>query len=843
MVKPVESSSLDEESRRLDAWFLMLRNLSHCLWHSKSMAGMLEEFCQILVTKANYLSVEIELQRQDQREFFHVDSNKQAVLAPEFIELPLYQQTLCIGHLRVSTEAGLNPGAETHSLLTRLSKELSSAIEALSQHNTQLQVPDHLQNRPEILALAIAQSPFAIVITNAHGEFEYCNASFTAMSGFSAEEVCQTPLLWNAGDGLDDTRKAQFTALKIGEQWQGEIVSRRKDNSLCWERQIVSPLCDADGKITHLVAVKQDISVSKHQLKEVEQALLLREQALVSSSNGIMITRSDENDHSIVYVNPAFARITGYSAEEVIGREGRFLVRDDLAQPDLEEIRAALREKREGHAMLRNYRKDGTQFWNELHISPVKDASGAATTHFVSVINDVSERVNYQKELEYQATHDSLTGLANRNLLNDRITQAIAWAKRQDLSVGLMLLDLDHFKLINDGSGHGAGDTVLKEVALRLSRCVRETDTVARLGGDEFVIVLTDLPETDDVNVIAEKVLSTLSKPFEVEGHDMFVTASIGISLYPRDGDNGETLLRYADIAMYRVKEHGRNSVRQFIPEMGLTAISRLNMEGALRRGLERNEFILHYQAKINIHTNEIIGAEALVRWCHPQIGLIHPIEFIPLAEETGLILPLGEWVLAEACRQQIAWQSEGVLPLKIAINMSSRQFRQEDLSERVAAIFTNTGADPSNFILELTESMVMQDVSSTLITLRALKKLGLSISLDDFGTGYSSLSYLRRFPIDELKIDKSFINDIHDNPDDAAIASAIIAMTLSLGLRVVAEGVEKKEQVDMLIKMGCTYVQGYYFGRPMDANSFINRFQEHQAKLATEQSAEQQAR
>ena len=480
---------------------------------------------------------------------------------------------------------------------------------------------------------------------------------------------------------------------------------------------------------------------------------------------------------------------------------------------------------------MRNYRKDGSQFWNELHISPVKDASGAITTHFVSVINDVSERVNYQKELEYQATHDSLTGLANRNLLNDRITQAIAWAKRQELHVGLMLLDLDHFKLINDASGHGAGDEMLKQVALRLNQCVRDTDTVARLGGDEFVIVLTDLQEYGDVDVIAEKILDSLSRPIEINGHDVFVTASIGISVYPRDGDHGEILLRYADIAMYRVKEHGRNSVRQFVPEMGLTAISRLNMESAMRRGLERGEFVLYYQPKMDLVTQQVIGAEALVRWRHPQIGLVHPIEFIPLAEETGLILPLGEWVLAQACRQQVLWKDRHPADLSIAINMSSRQFRQDDLAERVAKIIQETGADPRRLTLELTESMVMQDVSSTLIALRSLKSLGLSISLDDFGTGYSSLSYLRRFPIDELKIDKSFINDIHTNPDDAAIASAIIAMGLSLGLSVVAEGVETIEQITSLKEMRCSQVQGYYFAKPLDVTAFEQFLNDKQVK------------
>ncbi|MFZ6758044.1 EAL domain-containing protein [Undibacterium sp. Ji50W] len=819
-----QTNALDAESHRLEEWYLLLGEISHCLWYSSELPAMLRGFCRILVQRAGYLCAEVELDLGDKSEIYRFRADRPAAEGMQYLVLPLQHDGHALAHLRVGAEFDLSENSNACNILSRFAKELAHAVHSLNSTHEH----HDLQDNMEMLALSVRQSPFAVVITNAAGELEYGNDSFCRISGYQLNEVLGQHVFWNSGDPADEKVMRIILALKVGEHWQGEVLSHRKDGTTYWERQVVSPLCNADGVITHLVAVKQDITDSKFQLKEVEQALLLREQALVSSSNGIMITRSDDSDHSIVYVNPAFEKITGYTAQEVIGREGRFLVREDLAQPDLQEIRSALREKRAGCALLRNYRKDGTQFWNELHISPVKDASGAATTHFVSVINDVSERVNYQKELEYQATHDSLTGLANRNLLNDRITQAIAWAKRQDLSVGLMLLDLDHFKLINDASGHGAGDEMLKQVAQRLSHCVRETDTVARLGGDEFVVILTDLPETGDVDVVAEKILGALSRPFEINGHEVFVTASIGISLYPRDGDHGEILLRYADIAMYRVKEHGRNSVRQFIPEMGVTAISRLNMEGALRRGLERHEFTLHYQPKIELASGRIVGAEALVRWHHPQIGLIHPIEFIPLAEETGLIIPLGEWVLAEACRQQVSWKKAGLADLKIAVNMSPRQFRQEDLSERVASIFTETGADPAQVTLELTESMVMQDVNSTLVALRALKNLGLSISLDDFGTGYSSLSYLRRFPIDELKIDKSFINDIHENPDDAAIASAIIAMALSLGLSVVAEGVEKKEQAERLRKMGCSQVQGYYFARPMDAAGFTTRFREH---------------
>jgi len=685
-------------------------------------------------------------------------------------------------------------------------------------------------SRLDLLSLAVEQSPFGIVVMGLDGAVEYSTPAFTAMTGYALAEIAgATVHPWNPAETTETIYHSLLSSQHLTPHWRGDVEAHRKDGSSYWERQMVSTLRDADGKHSHLIAVKEDISERRVKRNRYEQTRRLQEQALVSSSNGIMITRSDADDHSIVYVNPAFERITGYSADEVIGLEGRFLVRDDLAQPDLENIRSALRDKREGQATLRNYRKDGSLFWNELHIAPVRDLTGAATTHFVSVINDISERVRYQQALEYQANHDSLTGLANRNLLSDRIEQGIAWAKRHDSTIGVMLLDLDHFKLINDASGHRAGDALLKEVAHRLKSCVRETDTVARLGGDEFVIILTDLPQADDVDQIAEKILGTLSRPIEVAGRDVFVTASIGVSLYPRDGDHGEILLRYADMAMYRVKEHGRNSVRQFVPEMGSTAISRLDMEAALRRGLERGEFLLHYQPKIDLPSQRIVGAEALIRWQHPQIGLVHPIEFIHLAEETGLILPLGEWVLREVCQQQVRWRAQNLPPIKIAINMSARQFRQEDLADHIAAVFAGTGADPGQFILELTESMVMHDVDSTLASLRALKKLGVSLSLDDFGTGYSSLSYLRRFPIDELKIDRSFINDIHTNSDDAAIAGAIVAMARSLSLSVVAEGVEKKEQAELLASLGCNQVQGYYYARPMAESAFTTRLHEQQ--------------
>ncbi|MFZ6847841.1 sensor domain-containing protein [Undibacterium sp. RuRC25W] len=837
----ISRDSLSTETETLEQWYRLLGELTDCLWYSTDLPTMLQSFCRILVERGRYASAELVYETDNQSESYQVSAvpaGDQALNSLSLgVSLTPLRSEQAYATLTLSADFDLDEGSDARQILDRLVKALGEAIVAF------LTTYEHhiLQDNLALSALLVKQSPFSMLITDAQGEFKYCNASYLHRSGFTLEELIGRNVLWSCGDTVLDLQyRAAFLALTPGQYWHGDIQSYNKEGARFRERQVVSPLNDDVGRITHLVAVRQEISdelvshngvKNRVELEEVEQALLLREQALVSSSNGIMITRSDEDDHSIVYVNPAFERITGYPASEVIGLEGRFLVRDDLAQPDLEEIRTALREKREGRALLRNYRKDGTQFWNELHISPVKDATGASTTHFVSVINDVSERVNYQRELEYQATHDSLTGLANRNLLNDRITQAISWAKRQNFLVGLMLLDLDHFKLINDASGHGAGDEMLKQVAQRLTQCVRDTDTVARLGGDEFVIVLTDLQTTEDIDAIAAKILESLSRPIIINGHELFVTASIGISVYPRDGDHGEILLRYADIAMYRVKEHGRNSVRQFMPEMGLTAISRLNMKSAMRRGLEHDEFVLYYQPKIDLVTQQVIGAEALVRWRHPQIGLVMPMEFIPLAEETGLILPLGEWVIAEACRQQVLWKQQRGLDLNIAINMSSRQFREDDLADRVALIIQQTGAEPKNLTLELTESMVMQDVSGTLTALKALKSLGLSISLDDFGTGYSSLSYLRRFPIDELKIDKSFINDIHSNQDDAAIASAIVAMGLSLGLSVVAEGVETIEQITALKDMHCSQVQGYYFSKPLDVEAFEQYLNDRQVQ------------
>jgi len=645
------------------------------------------------------------------------------------------------------------------------------------------------------IGLATAPAPAAVTLAASH-----------------ARE--NTPRDWN--EALKRPGHAQDFPLQGSEALFGTLrIQTIAESSFDSDEQRIFELIAQD--------TAESISRLRHTAaqQQLESSLRQLSRALESSCNGVMITSSTMLDHPIVYVNPAFERISGYSAEEVIGLSGRFLVRDDLNQKGLNNIRDALRNQHDAHAILRNYKKDGTLFWNELYIAPVRDETGEATTHFVSIINDVTERINYEQQLEYQATHDSLTGLANRNLLNDRIAQAIAHAREGGLLVGILLLDLDRFKLVNDGFGHTPANELLKAVSARLAACVRDTDTVARLGGDEFVVVLSRIQSADDVAVVAGKILRALGQPCVLESKEIFITASIGAALYPRDGEHGEALLRNADVAMYRVKEHGRNSYRFYAPEMSHMALDRLDMEGNLRRALERGELLVHYQPLLSLTSGQIVGAEALIRWSHPRIGLIHPGEFIPLAEETGLIIQLGNFVLNRVCQDLRDWQADGLPVVHVAINLSARQFRQDDLAASVRKAIAEYGINGELLDFELTESMVMHDVDNTLATLRELKALGPSLSLDDFGTGYSSLSYLKRFPIDTLKIDRSFINDIHKDSDDAAIAQAVIAMAHKLGMRVIAEGVETDAQLELLRTYECDSFQGYLFSRPVPADEF----------------------
>ena len=442
------------------------------------------------------------------------------------------------------------------------------------------------------------------------------------------------------------------------------------------------------------------------------------------------------------------------------------------------------------------------------------------------------ERKRYQEQLEYQANYDALTGLPNRNLLHDRLKQSV-YAQRFVRSIGVVFLDIDHFKFVNDSLGHNTGDKLLQKVADRLLGAVRDGDTVARLGGDEFILVLNDQTGQEVIYRAMQRIISKIAEPIEVDGQELLVTASAGISLYPQDGPDVETLLKNADAAMYRAKDKGRNNFQFYTAEMNRQVNERLKLESALRRALERREFELYYQPRIHVENGELVGCEALLRWQHPEMGLTLPERFIGLAEETGLIVPIGEWVIKSACAQARAWQKKR-MPVTVSVNLSMRQFKQEGLASVVDDALRQSGLEPKLLEMELTESLVMQDTEAAIRVLARLREIGVDLSVDDFGTGHSSLSYLTQLPISALKIDQSFVQDVKGTggPDEGIVAQAIISLAHNLKLKVVGEGVETAAQFEFLKTHACDEVQGYHFGRPMPAADF-ERFSDQRAGAA----------
>ncbi len=573
-----------------------------------------------------------------------------------------------------------------------------------------------------------------------------------------------------------------------------------------------------EEELAVLTELTADVSFGIHSIRTeaarraAEETLQLRNRAIEASRNGILIV--ERRSHLIIFANPAFAEITGYSASEVVGKSFEFLFDTDRTEKELRHVLRTM-DRRAGTAvLLQSYRKDKRIYWNDLHISPVRDHRGE-TSHYVFIINDVTEYKQYEQQLEYQANHDELTGLPNRNLMRDRLYQALVHARRHQAQIGVLFMDLDQFKVVNDGLGHAAGDELLKVVAARIMECVREGDTVARQSGDEFVVILTDVSGPDEAAEVAKRISAAVARPINILERELQTTLSIGISLFPRDGEDGSTLLRNADAAMYLAKDAGRNTLQFYTAELNARMMQRLMVGSQLRRALENGELCLHFQPQVDLKTRAICGLEALVRWQHPELGLTFPNLFIPVAEENGLIVPLGEWVLREACRQARRWQDKGLPRLVVAVNVSARQL-ERDFPGLVARILEETGLDAGYLELELTESAVMRRPDEMISLLSQLKSLGIRLTIDDFGTGYSSLAYLKRFPFDKLKIDQSFVHDITTDPNAASIVLTVIAMANSMHLRVIAEGVEKKPQLDFLTRQGCDEMQGYYFARPL---------------------------
>ncbi|MFN3791760.1 EAL domain-containing protein [Massilia sp.] len=541
-------------------------------------------------------------------------------------------------------------------------------------------------------------------------------------------------------------------------------------------------------------------------------ALRLHQRAIESAANPILLISAGRPGYPVEYANPACERTLGYGPGELAGQPLASLVQADGDDPGLEELRQALHARRKGHALVRQAARDGRELLSEVYIAPVNDAHGN-TEHFVVTTYDVTVAKRYEAELAHRARYDTLTGLANRALLADRIERAIATAA-DGMPVWAVALDIDHFKLINDTLGRRLGDEALRVLAARIAGALRQADTAARSGGDDFMLVFTECRDERQAAARLQAVRDAIAEPLEVGGRSLVFGSSAGVAGYPADGRDPETLVKHAEVAMYRAKQTGRNAVQFYAPHMNAHASDRLALEGALRNALREDQFELYFQPQVELGSGRVVGTEALIRWRHPHFGTVRPERFIALAEETGLIVPIGAWVLRAACRQNHDWQRAGLGQLRIGVNLSARQFSEPDLVQTVRAVLDETGLQPDSLEIELTESMMMADVEAAIGTMRCLKAMGVKLSIDDFGTGYSSLAYLKRFPVDVLKIDRSFVRDMV-SPDGAAMVDAIISLAHGLRMQVIAEGVETIEQLDSLRAYGCDEVQGHIYGRP----------------------------
>jgi diguanylate cyclase (GGDEF)-like protein/PAS domain S-box-containing protein len=580
------------------------------------------------------------------------------------------------------------------------------------------------------------------------------------------------------------------------------------------------PLEDAAGDTGGVVTVSLDIS----EQKEAQKLNALLATAVQHAGDAIEIT---DAQLSFQYVNPAFERISGFTREEAVGKTPFSLVMNDDADETYRlELQKAIASGASWQGTLTARRKNGALYQQDATVSPVRNADGEIT-HYVAVKRDITERLQAEARIWHLAHHDALTDLPNRVLFQDRLEHTIAQARRGNDLAAIHFIDLDHFKDVNDSLGHEVGDLLLKAVTQRLRECTREGDTVARLGGDEFGVIQFGLTSLDAAEALAKRVLARLSEPFLLDGHEVTISASIGLTLFPLDHDDPLELVKNADMAMYQAKASGRCNVRFYQKDMRENLYLRKKLERELRKAIAENQLEVFYQPQIDARRNQIVGVEALLRWSHPERGYIPPAEFIPIAEESSLIFEIGEWVLKTACMQRRDWQERGLGPIRIAVNLSAVQFLYRDLVGVVVHCLDQSGISPDQLELEITEGVLMRDTEATMTTLRRLTQLGIQIAVDDFGTGYSSMAYLKRFPVTKIKIDQAFVTDVTSDRGDAAIADAVISLAHGLGLTVAAEGVERLEQANYLRARGCDELQGFYFGRPMPASAFEQRLRE----------------
>lgn len=611
-------------------------------------------------------------------------------------------------------------------------------------------------------------------------------------------------------------RAQAMTSAQTGHSFEVEYRIIHADGGVRWVLERGKALYNEAGEVEALEGFIQDITLRKH---SEQMALAAEERYRSIFENAIEGIYQTTPSGKYLNFNPALARIYGYDSTEDLIKGISDIQNQLYVDPGKREefVRLMQAQGRVQHFEAQVYRKHGDIIWITENAREVRDSEGNLL-FYEGTVEDITERKNYEQQIEYQATHDSLTGLPNRTLLSDRLQQCISFADRYRSKVAVAFVDLDQFKMINDSMGHHVGDELLVIMASRLSECVRESDTVVRLGGDEFVLLITGLQRVEDVSQSMQRVLAEVGKPVAINGRDYAVSCSIGVSLYPDDGKDYSTLLKNADSAMYKAKQAGRNNFQFYTRELNAVLLERLEIEYRLRRALENDEFQLYYQPKIDISTGQICGMEALIRWLPPQQAMVPPASFISVAEETGLIEEIGHWVLMTACNKARELKEKFGRACPVAVNVSPRQFRQPGLVGMIESVLSTSGLDPECLEIEITESMLADDTEKFIETLHGLKALGIGLAIDDFGTGYSSMAYLKHFPIDRLKIDKAFVDDLETEPANLPILRAIVALGQSLGLKVIAEGVETDFQYEYLRSIGCDEYQGYYFSKPIPA-------------------------
>lgn len=695
--------------------------------------------------------------------------------------------------------------------LSRLAPAVARELEEAQQRRERRQAEERLRK----LSQVVEQAADGVLVTDPNGFIEYINPAFERMTGYGrAEIIGNKPSLLKSGRHDQAFYKAIWKTVTQGEIFRGTLINRRKDGELFYEEKIITPLKDEQGRVAHLVSTGRDIT----ERVKAEEARAQLVAILEATTDLVAILDPGGCLH---YLNNAGYRLLGIDPANM-----------DIGQFCLTELfPERIKQQLESEALPIAYR---TGSWSgetalrrmdeiEVPVSQVllvhRDAAGKVE-YLSTIARDISERKRFEAELQHQSTHDILTGLPNRVLLMDRLRAEVERARHANNSVAVLFLDMDNFKRINDSMGHTIGDALLQQIADRLQAALRPNDTIARYGGDEFAIIAGDLARSENVLAVLRKIYAAFDRPMTLGAQEAYITFCTGIALYPHDGINVEDLLRNAGTAMYRAVLAGHNQYRFYAPDMNARSHELLTLETELRLAFKRSEFVVYYQPKAEFSSGRIVSMEGLIRWQHPQRGLVSPAGFVSMLEESGLIIPVGEWILAQACAE---FKEMGLQDMRISVNVSASQFNDPGLLRKVSRIMKQENMSANSLELEVTENIVMQDPAAAAETLKKLRALGVRIAIDDFGTGYSSLSYLKRFPLDALKIDQSFVSDLTKDPNDAAIVEASITLGKKLGLEVVAEGVETKEQFEFLRSHGCDLAQGYYVSRPVGKDELID--------------------